>query len=61
VAGSVAQIRVLNTEIRRLEDAIEAALTSHPKATLLEHLPRAATVSLAQLIAEVGRPPTGPL
>lgn len=54
VAGSVAQIRVLNTEIAQLERSIEAALTNHPKAALLEDLPRAATVSLAQLIAEVG-------
>jgi transposase len=54
VAGSVAQIRVLNAEIRRLEDAIEGALASHPKAAVLENLPRAATVSLAQLIAEIG-------
>jgi hypothetical protein len=54
VAGSVAQIRVLNTEITRLEHAIEGALASHPKASMLEDLPRAATVSLAQLVAEVG-------
>jgi transposase len=54
VAGSVAQIRVLNTEITRLDHAIKAALASHPKTSVLEDLPRAATVSLAQLIAEVG-------
>jgi transposase len=54
VAGSVAQIRVLNTEIKRLESAIEEALADHPKAAVLENLPRAATVSLAQLIAELG-------
>jgi transposase len=54
VAGFVAQIRVLNTEIARLEDAITEALDEHPKAALLENLPRAGTVSLAQLIAEVG-------
>lgn len=54
VAGLVAQIRVLNTEVVRLERAIEEALDKHPKAALLEPLPRAATVSLAQLIAEVG-------
>jgi transposase len=53
VAGFVAQIRVLNTEIARLEDAIAEALDQHPKAALLENLPRAGTVSLAQLIAEV--------
>jgi len=54
VAGSVAQIEVLNTEIARLEKAIAAAVDEHPKAYLLKDLPRAATVSLAQLIAEVG-------
>ncbi len=54
VAASVAQIRVLNTEITRLEYAIGAALADHPKASLLQDLPRAATISLAQLIAEVG-------
>jgi len=54
VAGSVAQIRVLNAEIARLEHTIEETLSEHPKAALLENLPRAATVSLAQLIAEVG-------
>jgi hypothetical protein len=54
VAGLVAQIRVLNTEIARLEMAIEEALDEHPKAALLEHLPRSDMVSLAQLIAEVG-------
>lgn len=54
VAGSVAQIQVLNTEIARLERSIAVALDKHPKAGLLENLPRAATVSLAQLIAEVG-------
>jgi transposase len=54
VAGFVAQIRVLNTQIARLEDAIAEALDEHPKAALLENLPRAGTVSLAQLIAEVG-------
>jgi transposase len=54
VAGSVAQIRVLNDEITRIEHAIEAALANHPKAAVLENLPRAATVSLALLVAEIG-------
>jgi transposase len=54
VAGLVAQIRVLNTEIVQLETAIKATLEKHPKAVLLAPLPRAATVSLAQLIAEIG-------
>lgn len=54
VRGSVAQIRVLNTEIKHLERDIATALASHPKAGLLATLPRVATVSLAQLIAEIG-------
>jgi transposase len=54
VAGSVAQIRVLNAEITRLEQTIEEALSRHPKAAMLENLPRAATISLAQLVAEIG-------
>jgi len=54
VAGSVAQLRVLNAEITRLDHAIADALAEHPKAALLEDLPRAATISLAQLVAEVG-------
>lgn len=54
IAGSVAQIRVLNTEIARLEDVIADALANHPKTKLLNELPRTATVSLAQLIAEIG-------
>lgn len=54
VVGLVAQIRILNTEITRLEKAIEEALDKHPKAALLEPLPRAGIVRLAQLIAEVG-------
>ena len=54
VAGSVAQLRVLNAEITRLDQAIADALAEHPKAALLEDLPRAATISLAQLVAEVG-------
>jgi hypothetical protein len=54
VAGSVAQIRVLNTEIARIEASIAEAISRRPKAKLLETLPRTATVSLAQLIAEIG-------
>jgi len=54
VRGSVAQIRTLNTEIAHLERDITAALAAHPKAALLATLPRVATVSLAQLIAEIG-------
>jgi transposase len=54
VRPAVAQIRVLNAEIVQIERAIVAALAAHPKAALLETLPRVATVSLAQLIAEIG-------
>jgi transposase len=54
VRGSVAQIRVLNAEIVQLERDISTALVAHPKAALLETLPRVASVSLAQLIAEIG-------
>ena len=52
--ASVAQIRVLNAEITHIERDITIALAAHPKAALLETLPRVATVSLAQLIAEIG-------
>jgi transposase len=54
VAASVAQIRLLNSEIARLERDGRDALAAHPKAALLEELPRVANVSLAQLIAEIG-------
>ncbi|NYI47812.1 transposase [Nocardioides aromaticivorans] len=54
VHGSVAQIGLLNTEITRLERDLASALAAHPKTTLLQTLPRAATVSLAALIAETG-------
>jgi transposase len=54
VRGSVAQIRVLNAEVARLEQDLAAGLRAHPKARLLETLPRVANVSLAQLIAEIG-------
>jgi transposase len=54
VRGSVAQIRVLNAEVARLEQDLATGLETHPKAGLLETLPRVATVSLAQLIAEIG-------
>lgn len=53
VRGSVAQIRMLNTEIAHLERDIATALAAHPKAALLATLPRVANVSLAQLIAEI--------
>ena len=54
VRGSTAQIRLLNTEITRLERDIADALAAHPKTRLSQTLPRVATVSLAALIAGVG-------
>jgi len=54
VHSSTAQIRLLNTEITRLEADIAEALAAHPKTPLLQTLPRVATVSLAALIAEIG-------
>jgi len=54
VRASTAQIRLLNTEITRLEADIADALAAHPKTPLLQTLPRVATVSLAALIAEIG-------
>lgn len=54
VRGSVAQIRVLNAEIAQLERELASTLVAHPKTALLDTLPRVATVSLAQLIAEIG-------
>ena len=54
VGGSVAQIRLLNAEIAHLEGDIATGLAAHPKAALLETLPRVANVSLGQLIAEIG-------
>lgn len=54
VHGSITQIRLLNSEITRLEHDITGALAAHPKTASLQTLPRVATVSLAALIAEIG-------
>ena len=54
VRGSTAQIKLLNTEISRLEHDLADALAAHPKTGLIATLPRVATVSLAALIAEIG-------
>jgi transposase len=54
VACSVAQIRVLNTQIEALEAQIAVAVDTHPRTGLLVGLPRVSTVSLALLLAEVG-------
>ena len=52
-----AQVRVLRTllgTIADLDRAIGAALLVHPKAGLLEPLPRIGELNLAQIVAEVG-------
>ena len=54
VRSSLAQIGLLNAEIRGLERQLADALAAHPKTALLTTLPRVATVSLAALIAEIG-------
>ncbi len=54
IRGSVAQIRMLNSEIAQLERDLQTALAAHPKSDLLKTLPRVGCVSLAQLIAEIG-------
>lgn len=47
-------VRVLLTSIADLDRAIAALLEEHAKTNLLRPLPRVGTISLAQLIAEVG-------
>jgi hypothetical protein len=47
-------VRTLLTTIRDLDQTIAAALEQHAKAQLLRPLPRVGTISLAQLVAEVG-------
>lgn len=42
IEASTAQIRLLNTEITRLEGDIADALAAHPKTPLLQTLPRVA-------------------
>ena len=54
VAASVAQIRALNQQVCALDDQIAVAVQRHPMTPLLARLPRAGTVSLALLLAEVG-------
>lgn len=52
-----AQVRLLRTLLDTLADldrALAAALPEHPKAALLEDLPRVGRISLAQVLAEVG-------
>ncbi len=45
-----AHIRLLNTELTRLERDLAKVLPAHPKTPLLQTLPRVAAVSLAALI-----------
>lgn len=47
-------VRTLLTSIADLDRAIAAALEQHVKAQLLRPLPRVGTISLGQLLAEVG-------
>ncbi|USQ77778.1 IS110 family transposase [Ornithinimicrobium cryptoxanthini] len=54
VGASIIHIRMLNGQIVVLEQQIATALAAHPKTSLLQTLPRTATVSLARLIAEIG-------
>lgn len=52
-----AQVLVLRTLLRTIADldrAIAAALAEHPKARLLDAMPRIGELNLAQIVAEVG-------
>ncbi|MDP3966761.1 MAG: IS110 family transposase [Nocardioides sp.] len=50
----VALLRVLNTQIAALEDNLTAQLTTHPDTHIFASLPRAKTLRVARLIAEIG-------
>jgi transposase len=54
VRAQVRLMRTLLASIADLDRAIAAALDQHAKAQLLRALPRVGTISLGQLIAEVG-------
>jgi transposase len=47
-------VRTLLTTINDLDRAIGAAINQHTGAQLLQHLPRVGTISLAQIVAELG-------
>ena len=52
-----AQLRVVRTLLRTIADldrAIAASVETHPKARLLMPLPRIGTISLSQVVAEIG-------
>lgn len=54
VAAYVATLRTVLVTIQQIEAQIEKALAVHPKARLLESLPRVGRINLAQIIGEVG-------
>jgi len=54
VHAQVRLVRTLLASIADLDHAIAAALDQHGKAQLLKPLPRVGTISLGQLVAEVG-------
>jgi transposase len=54
VGTQVQLLRTLLQTITELDRALTAALDRHPKAPLLQALPRIGQVNLAQVIAEVG-------
>lgn len=54
IHAQVRLVRTLLTSIAELDRAIAATLDQHAKAQLLRPLPRVGTISLGQLVAEVG-------
>lgn len=54
VGAQVALVRTQRATIARLNRAIGDSLGRHPKAPLLAPLPRSGSVSLAQVVAEIG-------
>ena len=54
VGAQVRLLRTLLATITDLDRALAAGLLGHPKARLLETLPRIGEVNLAQVVAEVG-------
>jgi len=54
VRAQLRLVRTLLTTIAELERAIAASLAQHAKAQLLRPLPRIGSISLAQVVAEVG-------
>lgn len=54
IRAQVRLVRTLLSSINDLDHAIGATIDQHAKALLLKPLPRVGTISLAQLLAEVG-------